>query len=336
MSKNGSRCCLLSRSITKALISHVSLEEGEASSEPASPDKAGRGWQTRPNYVPMRSRISVFAVSDVPLLNIHKIVQIYTLVFVIPSEGSTARKKSRSCHSVDKAAEKRDAESDPVTVGVSASSVTPGGHTSQCTRLGLLHEAGTKQLRGGESDPVTVGVSASSVTPGGHTSQCTRLGLLHEAGVRAWDCHSVDKRAERRRERPSYCWRIGILSDTWRPYITVYSPGTIHEAGVRAWDCHSVDKAAERRDAESDPVTVGASASLVTPGGHRSQCTRLGLLHEAGVRAWDCHFVDKTAERRDAESDPVTVGVSASSVTPGGRTSQCTRLGLLHEAGVRA
>ncbi|KAG8306879.1 hypothetical protein J6590_035956 [Homalodisca vitripennis] len=93
--------------------SHVPLEEGDASSEPASPVKIGRGWHTlgegtnptnsnsylpqytRPIELPMNPRISTFAVSDVPLLDIHKVAQIEVtnLFLLCPVVGSIGRYK---------------------------------------------------------------------------------------------------------------------------------------------------------------------------------------------------------------------------------------------------
>ncbi|KAG8318943.1 hypothetical protein J6590_102049 [Homalodisca vitripennis] len=96
-----------------ALISgHIPSEEGEVSSEPV---KAGRGWHilmfrltrtfdslgknptnsnshlpqlTRPIELALHPRISTFAVSYVPLLDIHK-------VFAVPRVGSTGRYKNQ-------------------------------------------------------------------------------------------------------------------------------------------------------------------------------------------------------------------------------------------------
>ncbi|KAG8247108.1 hypothetical protein J6590_068725 [Homalodisca vitripennis] len=82
-----------------------SPEEGEASFEPASPVKAGRGWHTlvhgsknlrllgnKPHQL---QQISTFAVSDVPLLDIHKVAQIkVTHRFLLcPVVGSPGRYK---------------------------------------------------------------------------------------------------------------------------------------------------------------------------------------------------------------------------------------------------
>ncbi|KAG8286179.1 hypothetical protein J6590_066152 [Homalodisca vitripennis] len=74
------------------ILSHIPLKEGEASSVPASPVKAGREWQTimfrlgtnpinsnshfsqqnGPIELSLHSRISTFSVSDLPHLDIHK------------------------------------------------------------------------------------------------------------------------------------------------------------------------------------------------------------------------------------------------------------------------
>ncbi|KAG8270938.1 hypothetical protein J6590_074176 [Homalodisca vitripennis] len=67
--------------------------------EPASLVKAGRGWhtlvETRPIELPMNPRISTFAVSYVPLMDIHKVAQIkVTHRFLLcPVVGSTGRYK---------------------------------------------------------------------------------------------------------------------------------------------------------------------------------------------------------------------------------------------------
>ncbi|KAG8284527.1 hypothetical protein J6590_100992 [Homalodisca vitripennis] len=97
----------------RALHLKVIPEEGEACSETASPVKVGRGWHTlvegtnhtnsnshlpqytRPIELPMNPRISTFAVSDVPLLDIHKVAQIEVAhrFLLCPVVGSTGRYK---------------------------------------------------------------------------------------------------------------------------------------------------------------------------------------------------------------------------------------------------